>query len=118
MHSTFKHFARALPVVAMVAVIACSGGTPVAPGSASSAVPGSSAAGPDGETLKAHKPTLRALARESGWHVAVPAQDASGLPDGVAQPGRTAFRAELGDLMAQELLRPRSGHTSATAELV
>ena len=58
MQSTFKHLARALPVVAMVATIACSGGTPVAPGSAASAVPGSSAAGPDGETLKAHKPTL------------------------------------------------------------
>ena len=58
MHSTFKLFARALPVVAMVATIACSGGTPVAPGSATSAVPGSSAAGPDGETLKANKPTL------------------------------------------------------------
>ena len=58
MQSTIKHLARALPVVAMVATIACSGGTPVAPGSAASAVPGSSAAGPDGETLKAHKPTL------------------------------------------------------------
>ena len=34
MHSTFKHLARALPVVAMVATIACSGGTPVAPDSA------------------------------------------------------------------------------------
>jgi hypothetical protein len=42
----------------MVATIACSGGTPVAPESATSAVPGSSAAGPDGETLKVSKPTL------------------------------------------------------------
>jgi len=42
----------------MVATIACSGGTPVAPDSATSAVPGSSAAGPDGETLKVTKPTL------------------------------------------------------------
>src|SRR5262245_59447618 len=58
MHRTFKFRARALPVVAMAAAIACSGGTPVAPESATSAVPGSSAAGPDGETLKANKPTL------------------------------------------------------------
>jgi hypothetical protein len=58
MHSTFKHLARALPVVAMVATIACSGGTPVAPDSATSAVAGSADAGPDGETLKASKPTL------------------------------------------------------------
>ena len=58
MHSTFKFLARALPVVAMAATIACSGGTPVAPESATSAVAGSSDAGPDGETLKANKPTL------------------------------------------------------------
>lgn len=58
MQSTFKQFARALPALAMVATIACSGGTPVAPDSATSAAPGSSAAGPDGETLKANKPTL------------------------------------------------------------
>jgi hypothetical protein len=58
MHSTFNHVARALPVVALVTTIACSGGTPVAPESATSAVPGSVAAGPDGETLKANRPTL------------------------------------------------------------
>ena len=58
MQSTFEHLARALPVLAMAATIACSGGTPVAPDSATSAVAGSSAAGPDGETLKANKPTL------------------------------------------------------------
>ena len=58
MYSTFKQFARALPAVAMVTTIACSGSTPVAPDSSDSAVAGSSAAGPDGETLKASKPTL------------------------------------------------------------
>ncbi len=58
MHSTFKHFARALPAVAMVATIACSGGTPVAPDSANSTAAGSLDAGPGGETLKASKPTL------------------------------------------------------------
>jgi len=58
MYSTFKQFARALPAVAMVFTIACSGGTPVAPDSSASAAAGSSAAGADGETLKASKPTL------------------------------------------------------------
>jgi len=58
MYSTIKLFARALPAVAMVVTIACSGGTPVAPDSANSAAAGSSAAGPDGETLKASKPSL------------------------------------------------------------
>ena len=58
MHSTFKHLARALPVVAMAATIACSGGTPVAPGSADSAAGGTVGAGPDNETLKATKPPL------------------------------------------------------------
>ena len=58
MHSTFKQFARALPAVAMVTTIACSGGTPVAPDSATSAAAGSTDAGPDGSTLKATAPTL------------------------------------------------------------
>ena len=46
-----------MPVAAIITTIACSGGTPVAPESASSAVAGTVAAGPDGETLKASKPT-------------------------------------------------------------
>lgn len=58
MHSTFKHLARALPVVAMVATIACSGGTPVAPDSANASAADTSGAGPDGSTLKATAPTL------------------------------------------------------------
>ena len=58
MHSTFKHLARALPVVAMVATIACSGGTPVAPDAANASAADTSGAGPDGSTLKATAPTL------------------------------------------------------------
>ena len=58
MHSTFKILARALPAVAMVATIACSGGTPVAPESANPAAAGSSDAAADGSTLKATAPTL------------------------------------------------------------
>ena len=58
MLSTFTHFARAVPVVAMVATIACSGGTPVAPGSANASAADTSGAGPDGSTLKATAPTL------------------------------------------------------------
>ena len=58
MHSTFKQFARALPAVAMVTSIACSGGTPVAPDSAISAAAGAIDAAADGSTLKATAPTL------------------------------------------------------------
>ena len=58
MHSTFTRFATALPAVALVTTIACSGGTPVAPDSANSTAAGSIDAGPDGSTLKATAPTL------------------------------------------------------------
>jgi hypothetical protein len=58
MTSKFNRFARAVPALALITTVACSGGTPVAPESATSAVAGSAAAGPDGETLKASKPTL------------------------------------------------------------
>jgi len=58
MHSTFKRFARALPAVAMVTTIACSGGTPVAPESANSSAAGAIDAAADGSTLKATAPTL------------------------------------------------------------
>lgn len=58
MTSTFNRLARAVPAAAIITTIACSSGTPVAPESATSAVAGTVAAGPDGETLKANKPTL------------------------------------------------------------
>ena len=58
MNSTSTRFARALPALALVTTIACSGGTPVAPGSATSTAAGSTDAGPNNETLKATPPTL------------------------------------------------------------
>ena len=61
MHSTFKHFARALPVVAMVATNACSGGTPRAPDSANATAAHTTGAGPDGSNMNATAPTLMPL---------------------------------------------------------
>ena len=58
MHSTSTRFARALPALALVTTIACSGGTPVAPDSATSTTAGTIGAAPDGSNLKATAPTL------------------------------------------------------------
>ena len=85
MYSTFKQFARALPAVAMVTTIACSGGTPVAPESATPPRPAPSPP-PDGETLKATAHSGSPDQQRRALDVQTPAADRR-LERQVRQPG-------------------------------